>query len=65
MLMHHGPTIMEIVIYLGMVVGFNTSDGEYVEGRVVAADEEYVYLSRTKHHTVPLHSIKEIVKRPF
>jgi hypothetical protein len=62
---HHGLSTKEVVIYLGMIVGFEMHGGEHIEGRVVAVDELYVYLTRTKHHTVALHDIKQVVNHPF
>jgi hypothetical protein len=63
--LHHWLNIKEVVIYLGMIVGFEMHDGTHIEGRVLAVDEEYVYLGRTRHHTVLLHDIKQIVNHPF
>jgi hypothetical protein len=61
---HHVST-QEVVIYLGLIVGFELHDGSTVEGRVIAADEWNVYLARTRHKTVPLNNIKQIVNHPF
>lgn len=63
--MHHGPDASLVAEYLGYVVKFQMQDGSVVEGRVEAVDHLNVYLVRTKHHTVPLNNIKEIVDPPF
>lgn len=61
---HHGLSTQEVVIYLGMIVGFELHDGSRVEGRVMAVDEWHVYLIRTRDHKVALHDIKRIDKYP-
>lgn len=64
MLMHH-VNINDVSMYLGLIVGFEMRDGTHIEGRVVAVDEWNVYMSRTKHHTVALSDIKQVVNHPF
>ena len=63
--MHHGPDTQQLAEYLGYVVKFQMKDDSLIEGRVEAVDHENVYLLRTRHHTVALHDIKEIVDPPF
>jgi hypothetical protein len=63
--MHHGPDTKQLAEYLGYVVKFQMQDGSLIEGRVEAVDHINVYLIRTKHRTVALHDIKEIVDPPF
>lgn len=61
----HHVSIQEVVIYLGLIVGFELHDGSTIEGRVIAADEWNVYLTRTRNGTIPLNTIKQIVNHPF
>jgi hypothetical protein len=61
---HHGLSTQDVVYYLGRIVGFELHDGGHVEGRVIAADHEHVYLVRTSNHKVALHDIKKIDKYP-
>ena len=61
---HHGLSTQEVVTHLGKIVGFELYDGSRVEGRIMAVDEWYVYLIRTKDHKVALQDIKRIDKYP-
>jgi small nuclear ribonucleoprotein (snRNP)-like protein len=64
-MMHHGPDTQRVAEFLGYVVKFALTDGSVIEGRIEAVDHANVYLTRTRHKTVALHDIKEIVNPPF
>lgn len=61
MLIHHGPSTMEMADHLGFVVTCELTDGGKAIGRVDAVDERFLYLGRTERWPkIPLHSIKKV-----